>query len=501
MTPPRTAPGASRRRVFAGASALAGAAAMGIDAHAHGFGQRYDLPVPLSLYLTGAAAVVAVSFLIIAIFFRRVHAVADYPRIDLLRSPVGRMLAHPVIRAALRAAAVFLLILVVVAGFFGNPAPVKNIAPIMVWAIWWVGMAYVCALLGNLWALVNPLDTIFAWVERIYARLHHGAALTRGLRYPQALGAWPAVALFFGFAWAELIWDQSDRPAYVAAATLAYCAITWTGMLLYGRRAWLAHGEVYALIFALLGRFAPLETRTAAGHAELNVRPYAVGLLIDEPVHSSLMVLVVMMLATVTFDGFMETPLWVEIADQMSVWLATPGAADGPHAIVATLGLAGMMLAFLAIYLTGAHLVARFAAADAPPRTTMAIARLFVFTLVPIAIGYHLAHYLSFVVSAFQYLIPLISDPLGLGWDLFGTALHIVRIGIVDARAIWYASVIAIVLGHVAAVYLAHVMAVRVFGDRRAALRSQYPMLALMLGYTMMSLWIIAQPIVSSRFG
>src|SRR6476469_2963204 len=142
MTPPRTAPGASRLRVFAGATALAGAAAMGIDAHAHGFGQRYDLPVPLSLYLTGAAAVVAVSFVIMAIFFRRVHAGVDYPRVDLLRSPGGRALTHPIIRAALRAAAVFLLILVIVAGFFGNPAPVKNIAPIMVWAIWWVGMAY-----------------------------------------------------------------------------------------------------------------------------------------------------------------------------------------------------------------------------------------------------------------------------------------------------------------------------------------------------------------------
>jgi hypothetical protein len=371
----------------------------------------------------------------------------------------------------------------------------------MVWAIWWVGMAYVCALLGNLWALVNPLDAVFAWTERIYARLHHGTALARGLRYPPALSAWPAFVLFFGFAWAELIWDQSDRPAYVASATLAYCAITWTGMLLYGRRTWLAHGEVFALIFALLGRFAPLEARMAAGRAELNLRPYAVGLLVDEPVHTSLMVLVVMMLATVTFDGFMETPLWVEIADQMSLSLTTPAAADGSHALVATLGLAGMMLAFLAIYLAGAHLVARFAAADAPPRKTMVIARLFVFTLVPIAIGYHLAHYLSFVVSAFQYLIPLLSDPLGLGWDLFGTARHIVRIGIVDARAIWYASVIAIVLGHVAAVYLAHVTAVRVFGDRRAALRSQYPMLALMVGYTMVSLWIIAQPIVSSRFG
>lgn len=272
-------------------------------------------------------------------------------------------------------------------------------------------------------------------------------------------------------------------------------------MLLFGRKCWLAHGETFALIFALLGRFAPIDARTVNGRSELNLRPYAVGLLVDEPVRASLMVLVIMMLATVTFDGFMETPLWLEIADQIGLWL-TPWAPapDNLHTIVATAGLAGAVVLFLSIYLAFSRLIAGAAATSASPALSASVvARYFVFTLVPIAIGYHLAHYLSFAIMAAQYLIPLLSDPFGRGWDLFGTANYVVRIGIVDAQFVWYASVAAIVAGHVAAVYLAHAMALRVFRDRRAALRSQYPMLALMIGYTMVSLWIIAQPIVNSR--
>ena len=120
-------------------------------------------------------------------------------------------------------------------------------------------------------------------------------------------------------------------------------------------------------------------------------------------------------------------------------------------------------------------------------------------TLVPIAIAYHLAHYLSFLAMAWQYLIPLVSDPFGFGWNLFGTKNHFVRIGLVDARAVWYVSVGAIVTGHVIAVYLAHCTALQAYPDRRGALRSQWPMVALMVCYTMTSLWIIAQPIVTTR--
>ncbi len=120
-------------------------------------------------------------------------------------------------------------------------------------------------------------------------------------------------------------------------------------------------------------------------------------------------------------------------------------------------------------------------------------------TLVPIAIAFHLAHYLSFLAMAGQNLIALVSDPFGYGWDLFGTRNHFVRVGLVDARAVWYLSIGAIVIGHVMAVHLAHCVALQEHSDRRVALRSQWPLVALMICYTMTSLWIIAQAIVTTR--
>jgi hypothetical protein len=134
------------------------------------------------------------------------------------------------------------------------------------------------------------------------------------------------------------------------------------------------------------------------------------------------------------------------------------------------------------------------AAGDTLPTGT--VARIFVLSLVPIAAAYHLAHYFMYLLIQGQLMIRFASDPLGFGWNLFGTARYRPDIGIVGARFAWYTAVIAIVLGHIIAVYVAHVVALREFPDKRAALRSQIPMLVLMVGYTMVSLWIIAQPIV-----
>ena len=126
------------------------------------------------------------------------------------------------------------------------------------------------------------------------------------------------------------------------------------------------------------------------------------------------------------------------------------------------------------------------------------LARVFIFTLVPIAIAYHIAHYLSFLLVQGQRLLPLASDPFGFGWNLLGTAEYGINIGIVGAQFGWYTMVLAIVAGHIIAVYLAHLVALRTLRQRTIALRSQYPMLVLMVGYTMLSLWILAQPIVES---
>jgi hypothetical protein len=121
---------------------------------------------------------------------------------------------------------------------------------------------------------------------------------------------------------------------------------------------------------------------------------------------------------------------------------------------------------------------------------------MFALSLVPIAIAYHLAHYFSMLMVAGQFIIPLASDPFGFGWDLFGTTLYLIDIGVVDAKFNWYLSVVAIVTGHIVAVWVGHVAANTMFRNGDIASRSQYPMLVLMIAYTILSLWILAQPIV-----
>jgi hypothetical protein len=471
-------------------------------AQAHGFGQRYDLPVPLWLYLTGAAATVAVSFAIMALFVQATPGQRGFPTFDLLSTRLGRALAARPVLFACRLLGVALYLLVVFAGLYGAQSPLKNIAPVMVWAIWWVGLAYVCALAGNLWALINPLDTLFRWAEAVHRRLRSGRQLSVGLRYPERLGVWPAVALFLAFVWMELVWEEGDVPASLAAAILGYSGLTWLGMFLFGRRKWLSRGEAFAIVFGLFARFGPTEVRVVNGRREWNLRPYSVGLLTSEPAHPSLIVLVVLMLAAVSFDGFIETPAWAAFVDALNTPAeASELAATPPQrnrgALALTLGLVAAPALFLAVYLCFCILIARFSGSE----TRIAAERipgLFVLTLVPIAIAYHLAHYLSFLAMAAQYLVPLASDPFGWRWDLFGGTNYFITPGVVGARVIWYVSVAAIVAGHIAAVYLAHVQALREFRERQAALRSQYPMLVLMIGYTMTSLWIIAQPIVTA---
>jgi hypothetical protein len=483
-------------------------------AFAHALRQRYDLPIPLGLYLAGAGAAVALSFVVVALFTRRPLWRGTYPRINLLRFWPFWMLAHHSVLFPCRLLSVGVFALIVLAGTFGNQNPFKNVAPTAVWVVWWVGLAYVSALVGDLWALVNPWNTLFSWAEGLYRHVRSGSRLALDVPYPEWLGTWPAVVLFLAFAWAELVWERAEVPASLADAVVLYSVITWGGMLLCGRERWLRGGEVFSVFFGTLARFAPTEFRSGNFDRELALRPYGAGLLTTEPIHPSQMVFVILMLSTVTFDGFIETPVWTKIVDGvLSAPLLYPvltvlhKTLGNFLPVIYTVALGVFPLLFLAVYMTCVWLTGFVVAArtslDGSQRHYSAtnLARLFVQTLVPIAIAYHLAHYLSYLLVAGQFIIPLASDPFGFGWDLLGTALYRIDIGIVDTRFIWYTAVIAIVVGHIMSVCLAHLMALHVFKDSGLATRSQYPMLGLMVCYTMISLWILAQPIVEAGRG
>jgi hypothetical protein len=352
----------------------------------------------------------------------------------------------------------------------------------MIWVIAWVGIAYVCALIGNLWAIVNPWDILFGWSERLAGR-----SLSLNLPYPRSFGTWPAVALFFVFTWGEINWSGSGVPVYLSIALAIYSLIVWTGMAVFGRAIWLTHGEPFSIFFGLFARFSITDTQERT-----SLRPPGVGLVARQRPSFSLMVFVLLVLSTVTYDGFTETELFQAMA--LGLFQIVQGAGSGAVALVGSLGLAGFAATFLVVYLIFAVLIWIAGGRTAPLGE---VASAFILSLVPIAIAYHLAHYLSLLVFEGQNVIPLASDPFGFGWNLFGTADYRVDLTVINAAFTWYFSVGAIVVGHIAAVYVAHAEALRVFPSRRQAFLSQIPMLILMVGYTMVSLWIIAQPIVA----
>ncbi len=465
-------------------AALAGCFVFALPAAAHGFGQRYDLPLPLSLYLFGTAAAVVLSFVVVALFARHTPGARGYPRIDLGAYRLGRWLAHPVLVGFFKLIAAGFFILTETAGFIGNQDPYRNIAPTLVWIVWWVGFAFLSAFLGDLWTVVNPWRSLFDMADRAYRRLTGRPGLGWNLPYPEALGVWPAVGLLLAVSWVELVFPSPAVPANIAWLAVIYSLVTWGGMALFGSQIWVSRGEVFAIFFGLFARFAPTESSERG----LALRPFGAGLLDSAPAAPSMVAFVLLVLAGVLYDGLLTTPEWTEA----EWWL---GLGESAPVIVRTIGLGAFWALFLALFL-GVSAAMSLVAAERSPRD---MAQGFVLTLVPIAIAYHLAHYLTYLVTQGQYVVPLLSDPFGYGWNLLGTAGYRVNIAIVGARFAWYAAVTAIVVGHIAAVYLADVRAHQILGHRAAALRAQVPLTALMVAYTFVSLSILAEPIVERR--
>ena len=243
-------------------------------AFAHGFGEKYDLPLPLSLYVTGAGLAVALSFIIVAVFVRRTPSATNYPRFNLLKLWPVRVLASTPVIQVIRVLSVLLLLLVLLTGALGVNRSTVNIAPVLVWVYWWVGIAFASALIGNVWGLINPVRTIYEWMDALAQRIIPGG-LSFGQddsAYPPAWSSWPAVIVFALFAWFEIAYEGSAEPLSLAIAIIGYCMITWWGMAIFGADAWMRNADVFSLVFGVLARFAPTELRVVSESGETESR-------------------------------------------------------------------------------------------------------------------------------------------------------------------------------------------------------------------------------------
>lgn len=464
---------------FRGHALAAAFATLGASpAAAHAIAERYDLPVPLGYFVAGSAAVVAVTFAIAALFV----LAAPHRREEKHVRPPGALcpLAHSV-----RGYGVAVFLLVVAAGLFGHEHPVRNIAPTLVWVGWWVGFGFLCTFVTNLWPLLNPWRTLYYLTERLRHRL---GSTPHRRAYPAGLREWPAVAFLLIFVWFEIVSPFASKPFILGCVIVAYSAVTFAGMARYGREAWLNHAETFTVMFSILGRFAPLRIEGAEGkNGTVALRFWGSGLLKDDRPSNAVVAFVLLMLSAVLFDGLLGTGFWR--------WLEPRLPGDRAGATAATLGLIGTWLVFLGAYLATCAAMSGVS----ERRGAMWFARAYLFTLVPIAVGYNLAHNFSYLLIQGQEIYRLASDPLGLDWNLFGTIGYTTNVDVVDARTTWYVAIGAIVGGHIIAVWLAHVIALRTARSRAHAIRALIPLTVLMVAYTGLSLSILAEPMVRFR--
>jgi hypothetical protein len=450
---------------------------------AHGIGGVRDLPVPTWLFFWGAAIALVASFVLLGALWRQPLLARHAPGRPL-PDRLQRILYARALRLVLQTISAALLILVFLCALLGKTNPNENLAPTFIYVVFWLGLVPVQVALGDVWRVLNPWRAIAdaaVWVlERV-----RGTPAQPLAELPESVGRWPAAGLLLCFAALELCYVDPASPRALALAIALYSYVTFFGMAAFGRTLWLDRGEAFSAYFGLLARVAPFAER----EGRIVIRWPFTGLA-GAPRVPGTGAVVAVMLGSVGFDGFSRTTMWQNlIADVEAPFvLDRPGLADLVVIGVNLLGLLGCVL-FVALAYVAATSLAR-STVNAP----QSLVRQFVFSLVPIALVYAVAHYFSLLLIQGQFVLPLASDPFGNGWDLLGSlGDYQPNLAPISPNGIWYVQVGALVAGHVAGLAIAHDRAVSLFRARDAALRSQYAMLGLMVLYTVGGLWLLSQ--------
>jgi hypothetical protein len=436
--------------------------------------------VPTWLFYWGAAVVLVVSFVLLGVLWRT-PLLGARERGRSLPPALSRVVLGPG-RIAAQALSVALFVLVWVSAVFGDTDPFRNLAPTWIYVVFWLGLPALTVAFGYVWRGLSPwraLADAFVWLREL-----GGSEAEPLSEYPARLGRWPAAVALLAFVAMELAYSDPASPRALAFAIALYTYVALFGMAVFGRDTWEARGEGFAVMYRYLSLIAPFHVVDG----RIRLRWPLTGLAGGERVPGSV-AFVAVMLGSVLFDGYSRTTTWQDLASRVE----SPYVVEHPtvgELLVTVLSVGGL--------LTGVLLVAlAYEAACAAARWTVNAPRSltgdFLRSLVPIAFVYMVAHYFTLFVLQGQFAIPLLSDPLGRGWNLFGTSHVTPDLTVITPNTTWYVQVGALVAGHVAGLAVAHDRAITIFPARRDALRSQYALLALMVLYTVGGLWVLSR--------
>ncbi|MBV1895114.1 MAG: hypothetical protein KUG70_01560 [Rhodobacteraceae bacterium] len=439
---------------------------------AHASEQGFVLLLPTDVYIVSGAASVGLTVLLLTVLPDQFVASVFRP-IAVLRLHQSGL---SVVSSCLSA---LLLVALVWVGFYGSHDPLANPLPVFFWTIWWIGFIALQGLLGDLWRWLNP------WTGPV-SILQKTLNIRPFLRLPTGLGHSVAILTFMSFA-AFLLADPAPAdPERLARVVGAYWLFTLLAILAFGPR-WLRRAEGLSVVlraYARMGVFGRKGNRFAVGipgWQALNLRAPTIGIA----------VLMLLMLGSGSFDGLNETFWWLGLIG------VNPLEFPGRSAVI-TQNLTGLVLAN--IWLISAYAMAIWLGL-ALIKSTVPLSRgfcLFAPSILPIALGYHIAHYFpSFLVDS-QYALSVVTDPMGTGADFLQLGTYYVTTGFFNSqdsvRLIWLTQAAAVVGGHILAVMLAHAIALRHFGTTRHAVLSQVPLALFMVLYTLFGLWLLASP-------
>lgn len=421
-----------------------------VQAHAlHG---NVDAPLPFAAYLIGAAAAVAMSFAFVAISDGRPLPEPEPARVRTLWPPVRWLLR------LVGLAAWTWIVLQTIAGGTSD----AEVASLLLWVFGWVGLAIVSALLGPVWSWLDPFSTLYDILAAIVRPT--GIRLAGHAPWHRRTGAWPAVVLMTVFVWLELV-GRVGGGRELGLVLIGYTLLTLGGMAWYGKERWRAHGEVFSVWLGLLGRLAPYGLVGSPEEGRIQRRGFG-SALTRTPWTAALLAVVAVATGSVIWDGISQTEPFYDVVGD-------------PHVVVET----ALLLGFLALLTGLVLLVARRVGLVAMGAG-----------LVPVAIGYLIAHYLTYLLVEGQRIVVALSDPLQQGWDLFGTVGFVPRDDWLASSVVWTMQVSAVVLGHVVGAWLGHSAVRRERAD--GARVSQWPLAGLMVGMTVVALWSLGQNLV-----
>ncbi len=432
---------------------------------AHAQDSGIKLLLPTGYYLVGGTLAVAATVLIAAampprwaetLFRERVLWQGRIPRIEIITSLIG---------AALLAVLIWV-------GLTGTRDPLENLLPLTVWTLWWVALPPLCALFGNLWALINPWSGVLALT-----------GLGRGLvTLPQAVGMMPATLLLLCFAWFENVSLSPEDPEGLARVVAGYVVFTFIASILFGWEEWSRRGECFSVFFRFIARLAPVQFARDSGAVAIRAGFPGFAVLHGAAISISGALFILLALSTVSFDGLSKTFTWLDLIGINP--LQFPGRSG--VALPNTLGLVWAWIVLTVAFFTSiwaGRVLARGSGVPMAGRLAL--------TILPISLAYHAAHYVTVLLVNGQYARNAAQRLVGVEETHVTTSfLNTIE----DVEKIWQFQSGAIVVGHILAVLLAHTAILAVTGNRREAVTSGAPLAILMIAYTAFGLWLLAAP-------